>query len=44
MTPELEALVDECNSKLRLFFYQIETIVPVDENGNKIGNPIPPRK
>jgi len=44
MTAELEALIDECNSKLRLFFYQIETIIQVDENGNKIGNPIPPRK
>jgi len=44
MTPELEALIDECNSKLRLLGWEIETIIAVDENGNKIGNPIPPRK
>jgi len=44
MTPELEALVNECNSKLRLLGWEIETIIAVDENGEKIGNPIPPRK
>jgi len=44
MTQELEALIDECNSKLRLFFYQIETIIQIDEDGNKIGTPKPPRK
>jgi len=44
MTAELEALINECDSKLRLMGYQIETIIAVDENGNKIGNPIPPRK
>lgn len=44
MTPELEALIDEFNSKSRLLGWEIETIVPVDADGNKIGNPIPPRK
>jgi len=44
MTPELERLVEECNVALRLHGYEIETIVPVDAEGNKIGNPIPPRK
>jgi len=44
MTAELEALIDECNSKLRLLGWEIETIIQVDEDGNKIGNPIPPRK
>jgi len=44
MTAELEALINECDSKLRLMGWEIETIIQIDENGNKIGAPIPPKK
>lgn len=44
MTPELERLVEECNVALRLHGYTIESIIAIDENGEKIGAPIPPKK
>jgi len=44
MTAELEALIDEFHSKSRLLGWEIETIIQIDENGNKIGTPKPPRK
>jgi len=36
MTPELEALIDECNSKLRLLGWEIDTLINI-ESGEKIG-------
>lgn len=44
MTPELERLVEECNVAFRLLGHEIETIIEIDENGEKIGTPKPPRK
>lgn len=44
MTPELERMIEEFDVALRLQGYTIETIIAINENGEKIGNPIPPRK
>lgn len=44
MTEQQQRLIDECNVALRLVGLEIETVIEVDGNGNKIGNPIPPRK
>lgn len=44
MTPELERLVEEFDIALRLHGYTIESIIAIDENGEKIGAPIPPKK
>lgn len=44
MTPELERFIEEFDVALRLHGYTIGEIYAIDENGEKIGNPIPPRK
>jgi len=36
MTPELEALINECDSKLRLMGWEIDTLINI-ETGEKIG-------
>jgi len=44
MTPELDRMIEEFDIALRLQGYTIGSIFEIDENGEKIGAPIPPKK
>jgi len=44
MTAELERMIEEFDIALRLQGYTIGDIYAIDENGEKIGAPLPPKK
>lgn len=44
MTELQEERIAECNTLLQQVGLTIETVIEIDEDGNKIGAPIPPKK